>query len=524
VTTVSEVFQNLVFPEKTISDALGHIFMGAAQDQSNQLVRQYAVWYQAIGDIIQAPKAGSYSGVARASWPVAAALAPALFILRIALYHWNRLAGEEDSATRSAGDILTALVLAVLCGWFLDLVVQLGWWMTGAAIGEAGQMALGFIKSMSVEGLVQNAAAYTGGLAMLMGILAIAVELGALLAIAGMLVAFAAANAGLFLLAVLGPSVAVASALPQMRWLRSLWIKAVTVIALLPLVSGAVFKASTYMADMFTPGGILALFIRLMWLWGATGAMLSLAGILGKLTITTTTDAIGKAMQAVKGVVEIAGAAALGVASGGAGAAAAGVGAVGAGGGAVGAGAAEAAAGAGVGAGMEAVSAASPGAGAGSGLAQASSSLAAAQGLNRAGGWAQAFGLNRTASFAQTLSRGASLKARQDELSARMGNFEPKTKFNEVGFEAAPEVSRQILDSFGGSSGEFRNAFDALAPGLRARNIQPETFASQYPAEAGLLAKVYSRDRDLAKTSDPLSAAFFRSGLPRDFLDGKLGP
>jgi uncharacterized protein YqhQ len=63
-----------------------------------------------------------------------------------------------------------------------------------------------------------------------------------------MLMAFAAANAGLFLLAVVGPSIAVAGALPQMRWMRSLWIKAVSVIALLPLIAGGIFKASIYMS------------------------------------------------------------------------------------------------------------------------------------------------------------------------------------------------------------------------------------------------------------------------------------
>jgi len=119
-----------------ISDALGKVFVDAADAQSHQLVEQYAQWYQAIGDIMQAPNAGDYSRFAQSSWPVAAALAPALFLLRIALYQWNRLVGEEDSAARAAGDILTALILAVLCGWFLDLVVRLGYWMAGAAVGN----------------------------------------------------------------------------------------------------------------------------------------------------------------------------------------------------------------------------------------------------------------------------------------------------------------------------------------------------------------------------------------------------
>jgi len=65
--------------------------------------------------------------------------------LAIAVYHWSRLVGEEDSARRAAGDILTALVLAIVCGAFLDLIVRLGWWMTGAAVGEAGSLAMDFL-------------------------------------------------------------------------------------------------------------------------------------------------------------------------------------------------------------------------------------------------------------------------------------------------------------------------------------------------------------------------------------------
>ena len=323
---ITEIFHNIIFPLDTISESLGKIFSDAFKGENAQLVLDYATCYQAIGEIIQAPSAGVYAGVAQSSWPVAAALAPALFILRIALYHWSRLVGEEDSAKRAAGDILTALVLAVVCGAFLDLIVRLGWWMTGAAVGEAGSLAMDFYKSLSFVDAI-NGLSGTAALSFMLPLIFIAVELGALLAAAGMLMAFAAANAGLFLLAVVGPSIAVAGAIPQMRWMRSLWIKAVSVIAFLPLIAGGIFKASIYMSSILVPGGVLALLIRLMWLWGATGAMLSLAGILGKMTITTTADAAG---QIVKAVADVAGMIAVGAATGGAGLAA-GAGAVGAG-------------------------------------------------------------------------------------------------------------------------------------------------------------------------------------------------
>jgi hypothetical protein len=517
--SATNIFYNLLFPSKMISDALGKVFVDAADAQSHQLVEQYAQWYQAIGDIMQAPNAGDYSRFAQSSWPVAAALAPALFLLRIALYQWNRLVGEEDSAARAAGDILTALILAVLCGWFLDLVVRLGYWMAGAAVGESGDMAISFIKSMSVDSIIQNLASDTATLSFMSGILFIAVDLGALLAVAGMLIAFAAANAGLFLLAVLGPSISVVSAIPQMRWLRSLWLKAVTVIAFLPLVAGGVFKASVYMANIFTPGGILALIIHVIWLWGATGAMLSLAGILSKLTISTTADAAGQVVKAVSGIVTTAALAATGVgavgAVGGVAGGAAGPGAAGGAGGGAGGAAGLGSAGAGTAAG-------GGGTAAGEGLANASAHLGAAQAWSNKGALLEAFGLHRPAQFARALSGSHNIAARQAELSARMNKFGgsgEEQSFDDVGFNASTGVRRELLDAYDGNPQSFSKAYDGLSPMLQAHGVTPSVFASQYPQHAGVMARVYSSERDsIDKAVDPLSDLIGRAGVPKDLF------
>ena len=503
-TTVTNIFYHLRFPAETISAALGKVFTDATGEQSNRLAGESAAWFQTIGEIIQAPAAGDYARVAQSSWPVAAALAPALFILRIALYHWNRLMGEEDSAMRAAGDILTALVLAVLCGWFLDLMVRLGWWMTGAALGETGALAIDFVRSMSVEGVIQSMLGSSNS--MMLGILFMAVELGAVLAIAGMLMAFAAANAGLFLLAVMAPSIAVASALPQMRWMRFFWFKALTLIAILPLVAGAIFKASTFMAGLFTTGGILALFIRILWLWGATGAMLSLAGILGKLTISTSTDAVGQMIHAVKGIATTAalvatGAGALGAAGGAAGGASGGVEAAG---GAASAGLA--------GGGGEAA--------ASGGLASASAQLGAAQAWNNKSVMYEAFGLGRPAQFARSLSGSHSIAARQAELSARMDQFGGEEKSNDdLGFEVSGGVRKELLDSYGGNPRSFHRAYGDLSPILQSHGINPSAFASQYPGTAGLMARIYSAEREaIDRSPDPLSDLAGRAGAPKNLF------
>ena len=533
VTNVTNIFHHLLFPAETISEALGKVFMDAADSQSHQLVEQYATWYQAIGEIIQAPSAGDYARVAQSSWPVAAALAPALFILRIALYNWNRLVGEEDSALRAAGDILTALILAVLCGWFLDLIVRLGWWMTGAAVGEAGDMAIDFVKAYSVQGVIENAASI-GAFGSFLGILIIAVELGAVLALAGMLMAFAAANAGLFLLSVLGPSIAVASVLPQMRWLRSLWLKALTVIAILPLVAGGIFKASTYMTNVFTPGGILALFIHLMWLWGATGAMLSLAGILGKFTISTTTDAINQLVNAVKGVVTTAalaatGVGAIGAAGGLAGGAAGGAG--GAMGGAAAAGATPGLPGGGIP--MGSLPIGGGGESGGAALVNASSHLGAAQTWSNRGALLEAFGLHRPAQFARALSNSHNIAAHQAELSQRMEKLaggakgspdnqdRPERMFDDVGFPVSASVRKQLLDGFGGSAAKFRESYAEMRPMLQQHSLAPEIFASGGdPRKVGYMAKIYSSEKEsLGQFPDQLAELARRAGYDLKWLE-----
>jgi hypothetical protein len=321
-----------------------------------------------------------------------------------------------------------------------------------------------------------------------------------------------------------------------MRWMRSLWIKAVSVIALLPLIAGGIFKASIYMSSILVPGGVLALLIRLMWLWGATGAMLSLAGILGKMTITTTADAAG---QMVKAVADVAGMIAVGAATGGAGLAA--------GAGAVGAGAAGGAGGLAAGA----------GGGEAAGLASASSHLGAAQDLNTIGGYAQALGLKGTAGLSRTLSGGESLAARQAELSSRMGrlggagagrgggNNPPKDNGGETGqpdtgggssggqgagsvrglpFDVADNVWQDALQGFGGLEEKLGSAYTDMSRLLNqnGRDIPPENFFSAHAQQAGLMSSIYSSERnEIDKKSDPLMELLKRAGGRPEWIENE---
>ncbi|MBI5964093.1 MAG: hypothetical protein HY863_11500 [Chloroflexi bacterium] len=485
INSISQIFHHLVFPAETISKALTKIFNKAADREVRAMSEEVARWTQVIGEIVQAPSQGDYSKVAQSSLPVAAALAPALFLLRLALYHWGRLLGDDDSGLRVVGDWVTAGVLAVASGPFLDLIVRLGWWMVGKVIGEAGGLAMSFVKSTTATSVVLG----LSNLSFLGGLISVGLAMGSLLAIGGMLFAFASANAVLFILAILAPPIAIASVLPQATWLRSLWIKAVILIALLPIVAGGVFKAGLAASYLFDKHGLLSAIVRVIWLWGATGLLLSLAGILGRMTISTTADAFGQMMKAAQQIISIGALAASGVGAAGAGAL-----------GAAGSGAS--------GASMAGVGAAGAANGLGGGQAVMSHLNAAGQFTQRAG-TLDAMGLHAPAAYNRSLAHEHELSARQVELGERMQRFsgnQPQSQSQDFGFSSS--VNTAIQSNFNGSPADFQRGFQALSPHISQHGLDANVMAAQYPADTANMVQAYLNHSDeISQASDPLYRA-----------------
>lgn len=478
-TTLSQIFHHLVFPAETISEALAGIFDKAADKEVRAMSEEVARWTLVIGEIVQAPSQGDYSKVAQSSLPVAAALAPALFLLRLALYHWGRLLGDDDSGLRVVGDWVTAGVLAIASGPFLDLIVRLGWWMVGKVIGETAVLAVKFVETTTATSVLLGLA----NLTFLGSLLNIGLSIGSLLAIGGMLFAFAAANAVLFILAVLAPPLAIASVLPQAGWLRSLWLKAVTLIALMPIVAGGVFKAGMAASTWMGQQGLLSAIIRVIWLWGATGLLLSLAGILGKMTISTTAEAFGGMIKAAQQIISIGALAASGVGAAGAGA----VGATGA-------------------------SAGATGAGATSGLTGAEAAMShlnAAGQLTQQAGNLEAMGLRAPAAYNRSLAHGHELAARQAELGERMqrfGDAKPNPTSQDYGFSSS--VNSSIQSNFSGSSDDFQRGFQALSPDISRHGLDPNVLAAQYPEDTAHMVQAYlDHSQEVNTANDPLYRA-----------------
>jgi hypothetical protein len=502
---VQQVIHQLLFPAETIGQALANVFNQAAASEAESLSAQTAAWGEAIGEVVQAPSAGWFNDQARASLPTAAALAPALFLLRLAIYHWRRLMGEADSALGAFGDWLSAGMLAVASGPFLDLATRLGWWMTGAALGETADLAREFVSAMTLPGAVL---AGLEAVSLFSGIIAVGLGLAGLLAVAGFLFAFAAANAALFVLAVVAPPVAVVSVIPQMRWLRGLWLKAVGLLALLPVVAGAIFKAGLLAAVPFSGGGLLSAVIRLLWLLGAVGALLSLAGILGKITLGTGVGAAVRLAQGVAGVVSLAA-----LAASGAGVAAA----LGAGAGSAGA-LANPGGGSppmtGTGAGTSDAGNPRPGeALPGGGYRAALSHLGQAEVHTRQAGFFGALGLRAPARYAGQLAQREGLAARQAELAERMARLagSPGGPDDQLGL--SPGLYREVLVGFGGPGQDLARGFRALG-GLAGDAVPPlPVLAARYPREAGALVRAYLDDpQGVASAEDPLLAAARQAG------------
>jgi hypothetical protein len=493
VTTISQIFYRLEFPAETISEALAGIFNKAAEKEVGAMSKEVVRWTEVIGEIVQAPSAGDYSKVAQSSLPVAAALAPALFLLRLALYHWGRLLGEDDSGLKVIGDWVTAGALAVVSGPFLDLVIRLGWWMVGKVLGETGVLAMSFVKSTTATSVLLGLA----NLTFLGGLISISLALGSLLAIGGMLFAFASANAVLFILAVLAPPLAIASVLPQARWLRSLWIKAVLLIALLPIVAGGVFKAGLAASTWLGEQGLLSAIIRVIWLWGATGLLLSLAGILGRMTIMTSADAAGQMLQAAKQIISIGALAASGVGAAGAGAVAAGGSAT-----------------ASTGASASAMGGAAASGGVGGGQA-ALGHLGAAQELTQRAATYEAMGLHVPAAYNRSLAHGHEIAARQTDLSERMQRFgDAESGAPDYGF--SPSVNSAIHSSFRGSTEDFQRGFEAIAPHVAQHGLDPNTLAAQYPEDTSHMVQAYLDHPDeINAAADPLYHAAELGGADR---------
>lgn len=486
-TSIVQSFVNLVFPVDTINKALGQAISTPVDEFSRYIQGQAGAWALFIGGLLSGPGGSAYAKVANEhSLPIAAAIAVPLFLLRLAMYQWHKLTGEDDRIMAVLGDWVRAGLFAALCGYFLDLVVRLGWWMCGAVIGDVAALSMDYVRTMMLNiGSTLYGAAMS---AWIFPVIMLTLELAGIVAIGGLLLAFIIAQGTLFILAIVGPIFFVASVIPQLKWLEGLWIKAVTIIALLPLLAGGIFRATVELASVLTYDSLLSGIVRVAWMLATTGALLSVVGILGKFTIGATTDAIQGMLAAVKAVADLAIAAGTGGASLAAGGAAA------AGGGAAVAGGGGAAA----------------AAGGGGGGGAAAGHLAQAGLHNQQAGLLNAFGFGKSASMHQTLSRGHDLEARRLQLEGKMQGLdrpEPKNVPDEV------NLGRHAYNNLvheGVESKQMKTFLDSpkIKDDLDSLHISATVLGEQAPGDLAKTVEYYAAHQEEVDKSDyPLLSA-----------------
>jgi hypothetical protein len=254
--------------------------------------------------------------------------------------------------------------------------------------------------------------------------------------------------------------------------------------------------------------------VRLLWLFGATGALLSLSGILAKMTLSASGEAAQKIFGVAKGLVATA---ALAAATGGIGAAAGG--AVAAGGGAA----------TGTGAAVTGTTmSGSASAAAGTEMAH----LAKAQGFNKLGTALDAVGAHKQARVAYGMGRNSDLSARQDRLQTKIDGFggasrkdqtnqpsSPESSDSDLGFSASTGVKKDILSGFGGTSSDFRSAYSGLSSHIESAGFSPDGFASQYPQAAGMMAKTYTQSQqEIDDSTAPLWETANKAGIDAELL------
>jgi len=504
VTTITQIFHILRFPAESIFDALNSVFQKTLQEEGDKIENEVGQWSQVFDEAFKAPPTDRYSNVARDSLPVAAALAVPLFLLRLAIYHWNRLTGGDDTALQAIGDWITAGIIAVAAGPVLDLMVRAGYWIAAqiAIGGSVSNLAEQFVNVMSIKGVLNVVVTSFFG-----SLLSLGMMLGGLMALTAMLFAIVASTAAMYIIAMLVPPVAVLGVIPQMRWLRSLLIKAATLLAVLPIVAGGVFVAGVKASTLAT-SGLIAAIIHLFWLWGAAGLLMTMAGILGKITLGASADALGKIVGGVKAVAGLAAAAGLAATGVGAAAAPAVAGAGAAGAGTTGVGAA----------GARAVGGAGTTSVGGAASAQAMGHLDAAEKFANKSVLYGALGLRTPAGMARGLAHAQQLAAQKAMLQERASKFSKSSTMPPTTMDIARKSSG--LDAFDQAS----ESFDSLIHQKGGYRLAPLRDAD--PSGIGAAVRYYAdHPVEVAKADDPLEAAVRGAGneaiVLADLLDFK---
>ena len=367
--------------------------------------------------------------------------------------------------------------------------------------------------SGGLSGIVQTASAAVDSTStsFMLPVISIAVIIASLLAVVGVLVAFASGHAAMYVMAAIGPMVMVAGVIPKMRWLRGLWLQGTVIIALLPVVTAGIFKVGIEIATSLGVGGLLSQLFHILWLFGMTGFLLSLSGILGRLTIGAAGDALGKTVQVGKGIIQTAVIAGSAVASGGASLAA---------GGALGTTEAVTQT-TGVGAATTPPAAGNPTGNPIGGLS-AQQHLQNAQGSLQKADTASLFGMNQLAGHYQRQAQNSQLQAREVGLNERIASQTSEVPVDHPNFGYSHPVNQALSEHYPGPNGVkmFENGLSELSPFINQSILTPMTpndLVTRHTDDMMRMVDTWNAHPDLADHESGLHAALGMAGVSPEF-------
>lgn len=234
-----------------------------------------------------------YTDVAKKYFPIAAAVAPLFFVLRLVIYQWNRLGGEDDSIAAVGMDYLTAIAFALLIGPTANLIHRFIYW----AVGTFGIQALTTDVASAFSGDFWTAFGNSLSNGLFAVVIGFGLAVAAMIAFAAFLVGFLSAFVILYIVSAIGPIVSIIACIPQLRWVRSTLIKTTALILLLPLLGILVIRAITILPQGLG-GGIFGGLVRTIFMLGAASVMLSAAGVIGKFTWGSVATGAARTLKA----------------------------------------------------------------------------------------------------------------------------------------------------------------------------------------------------------------------------------
>jgi len=257
------------------------------------LLGQTAGWVWRM--LTHTPSGGIYSTAAKPFSAIGIILFVPMAVLRLVWHQKRLLVGENDTLVAAALDIVTAAIMVLGVGVFVDWVAEKTYALVAVVWGKIGVQNASLFLNQSIGQMFGSAASQTLGMLLFGGL----ILFGGILAFLAFGIAFVSIHGLFYVLVALGPIVFTLGMLPPFGWLKRLWWIAFGATVLTPFVGAAAIGALVFALNpsFGTDLMFVKYLIRGVWLWAAAGMMWSLLGIITRFTLAVSLQMAQKLMS-----------------------------------------------------------------------------------------------------------------------------------------------------------------------------------------------------------------------------------